>query len=137
MAGSVKVKLIRSMIGRPEKHRKVLRGMGLTRLNKTVEFKDTPEIRGMINKVSHLVSTEEKVDEAMNYRRLQNLANPINGWAAVLAPAGARPQAEAPKGITVDPVAVSDPVMKAGRCQFNGDFPSADLPIFSEKKSPS
>ncbi|MDH3797387.1 MAG: uL30 family ribosomal protein, partial [Desulfobacterales bacterium] len=31
MAGSVKVKLIRSMIGRPEKHRKVLRGMGLTR----------------------------------------------------------------------------------------------------------
>jgi large subunit ribosomal protein L30 len=64
MAGSVKVKLIRSMIGRPEKHRKVLRGMGLTRLNKMVEFKDTPEIRGMINKVSHLVSTEEKVDEA-------------------------------------------------------------------------
>jgi len=64
MAGSVKVKLIRSMIGRPEKHRKVLRGMGLTRLNKTVELKDTPEIRGMINKVSHLVCTEEKVDEA-------------------------------------------------------------------------
>jgi large subunit ribosomal protein L30 len=64
MAGRVKVKLIRSMIGRPEKHRKVLRGMGLTRLNKTVEFKDTPEIRGMINKVFHLVSTEEKVDEA-------------------------------------------------------------------------
>ena len=64
MAGSVSVKLIRSMIGRPEKHRKILRGMGLTRLNKTVEFKDTPEIRGMINKVSHLVSTEEKVDEA-------------------------------------------------------------------------
>jgi large subunit ribosomal protein L30 len=64
MAGSVKVKLIRSMIGRPEKHRKILRGMGLTRLNKTVELKDTPEIRGMINKVTHLVSTEEKVDEA-------------------------------------------------------------------------
>jgi large subunit ribosomal protein L30 len=64
MAGSVKVKLIRSMIGRPEKHRKVLRGMGLTRLNKTVELKDTPEIRGMISKVTHLVSTEEKVDEA-------------------------------------------------------------------------
>ena len=64
MAGNVKITLVRSMIGRPEKHRKVLRGMGLTRLNKTVEFKDTPEIRGMINKVSHLVSTEEKVDEA-------------------------------------------------------------------------
>ena len=64
MAGSVKVKLVRSMIGRPERHRRVLRGMGLTRLNKTVELKDTPEIRGMINKVSHLVVTEEKIDEA-------------------------------------------------------------------------
>ena len=64
MAGNVKVTLVRSMIGRPEKHRRVLRGMGLTRLNKTVELKDTPEIRGMINKVSHLVRTEEKVDEA-------------------------------------------------------------------------
>ena len=64
MAGNVKVTLVRSMIGRPEQHRRVLRGMGLTRLNETVELKDTPEIRGMINKVSHLVSTEEKVDEA-------------------------------------------------------------------------
>jgi large subunit ribosomal protein L30 len=64
MAGNVKVTLVRSLIGRPERHRRVLRGMGLTRLNKTVELKDTPEIRGMINKVSHLVSTEEKVDEA-------------------------------------------------------------------------
>ena len=64
MAGSVKVTLVRSMIGRPERHRRVLRGMGLTRLNKTVELKDTPEIRGMINKVSHLVRTEENVDEA-------------------------------------------------------------------------
>lgn len=59
MADTIKVKLIRSMIGRPAKQRKVLRGMGLTRLNKTVELKDTPELRGMINKVSHLVSTEE------------------------------------------------------------------------------
>jgi large subunit ribosomal protein L30 len=64
MAGNVKVTLVRSMIGRPERHRRVLQGMGLTRLNKTVELKDTPEIRGMINKVSHLVSTKEKVDEA-------------------------------------------------------------------------
>ena len=64
MAGNVKVTLVRSMIGRPERHRRVLQGMGLTRLNRTVELKDTPEIRGMINKVSHLVSTEEKIDEA-------------------------------------------------------------------------
>ncbi len=64
MAGMVKVTLIKSMIGRPEKHRRVLRGMGLTKLNKTVALKDTPEIRGMINVVSHLVKTEENIDEA-------------------------------------------------------------------------
>ena len=60
MSGALKVTLVKSMIGRPEKHRKVLRGMGLTRLNRTVELKDTPMIRGMIDKVSHLVSAEEK-----------------------------------------------------------------------------
>ena len=59
MAGLLKVTLVKSMIGRPEKHRKVLRGMGLTKLNKTVELQDTPSIRGMINVVSHLVKTEE------------------------------------------------------------------------------
>lgn len=47
------------MIGRPEKHRKVLRGMGLTKLNRTVELEDTPSIRGMIHAVSHLVKVEE------------------------------------------------------------------------------
>ena len=51
------------MIGRPEKHRKVLRGMGLTKLNKTVLLEDTPAIRGMVNAVSHLVNAEEKIDE--------------------------------------------------------------------------
>ena len=60
MAEMLKVTLVRSMIGRPEKHRQVLRGMGLTRINKTVELEDTPAIRGMIHKVSHLVKAEEK-----------------------------------------------------------------------------
>ncbi|MBW1994411.1 MAG: 50S ribosomal protein L30, partial [Deltaproteobacteria bacterium] len=46
--------------GRPEKHRKILRAMRLTKLNRTVELEDTPCSRGMINKVSHLVKTEEK-----------------------------------------------------------------------------
>jgi large subunit ribosomal protein L30 len=59
MAGKISVTLVRSMIGRPEKHRKVLRGMGLTRINKTVQLEDTPSIRGMIYKVSHLVKAEE------------------------------------------------------------------------------
>ncbi len=63
MSGIVKVTLVKSMIARPEKHRKVLRGMGLTKLNRTVELNDTPSIRGMINKVSHLIKAEEKIDE--------------------------------------------------------------------------
>jgi large subunit ribosomal protein L30 len=52
------------MIGRPEKHRKVLRGMGLTKVNKTVELEDTPAIRGMVLAVSHMVKAEESADEA-------------------------------------------------------------------------
>ena len=64
MAAMLKITLVKSMIGRPEKHRKVLRGMGLTKLNRTVELQDTPATRGMINAVSHLVKAEEKTDEA-------------------------------------------------------------------------
>jgi large subunit ribosomal protein L30 len=55
----LKVTLIRSYIGRPEKQRKVLRGMGLLKMNRTVLLVDTPEIRGMVSKVCHLVSMEE------------------------------------------------------------------------------
>ena len=64
MSGNLKITLVKSMIGRPEKHRKVLRGMGLTKLNKTVELKDMPPIRGMIKHISHLVKVEENTDEA-------------------------------------------------------------------------
>ncbi len=60
MSKTLKVTLVKSMIGRPEKHRKVLMGMGLTKRNKTVELQDTPSIRGMVQKVAHLVSAEEK-----------------------------------------------------------------------------
>ncbi len=59
MEKQLKITLIRSSIGRPEKQRAVLRGMGLTKLNKTVCLKDTVEIRGMVRKVSHLISVEE------------------------------------------------------------------------------
>jgi len=55
----LKITLVKSYIGRPEKHRKILRGMGLQKLNRTVLLKDTPEIRGMVNKVSHLLSVVE------------------------------------------------------------------------------
>lgn len=60
MSKMLNVTLVKSMIGRPEKHRKVLRGLGLTKLNRTVELQDTPSIRGMVQKVSHLVVAEEK-----------------------------------------------------------------------------
>jgi len=59
MPGMIKITLVKSMNGRPEKHRKVLRGMGLTKMNKTVELEDTPSIRGMVNKVTHLVKVED------------------------------------------------------------------------------
>jgi large subunit ribosomal protein L30 len=55
----LKIKKIRSEIGRPEKQRKILKGMGLNKLNSTVTLVDTPQVRGMINKVTHLVSFEE------------------------------------------------------------------------------
>jgi large subunit ribosomal protein L30 len=59
MAKTIKVTLVRSMIGKPEAHRQVLRGMGLKHIRQTVELQDTPAIRGMVHKVSHMVSTEE------------------------------------------------------------------------------
>ena len=54
----ITVRLVRSMIGRPEKQRLVLRGMGLTKLQKVVQLSDTPQIRGMLDKVKHLVRVE-------------------------------------------------------------------------------
>ncbi len=58
MSENLKITLVKSPIGRPEKHRKVLAGLGLTKLNKTVVRKDSPEIRGMVDKVSFMVSVE-------------------------------------------------------------------------------
>jgi large subunit ribosomal protein L30 len=55
----LRITLIKSYIGRPETQRKVLAGMGLGKLNRSVVLADTPEIRGMVRKVCHLVSMEE------------------------------------------------------------------------------
>ncbi len=54
--GTIKVKMIGSLIGCPEKQRATVRGLGLRRMNQVVERADTPEIRGMVNKVPHLVT---------------------------------------------------------------------------------
>ena len=59
MAKPIQVKLVRSPIGRPEKHRKILQALGLTRLNKTVNLYGTPAIVGAIRKVTHLVEVSE------------------------------------------------------------------------------
>jgi large subunit ribosomal protein L30 len=55
MAETIKVTLVKSGIGKNNKIRQTLRGLGLTKLNKTVELKNTQAIRGMIQKVSFLV----------------------------------------------------------------------------------
>ncbi len=55
----LRVKMIKSSIGRLKKHKACLIGLGLRRINHTVEVLDTVENRGMINKVSYMVSVEE------------------------------------------------------------------------------
>ncbi|MEW5952242.1 MAG: 50S ribosomal protein L30 [Bacillota bacterium] len=57
--GKLKITLVRSLIGRPETQRVTVRTMGLTKLNSSVIQPDNPQVRGMINKVSHLVKVEE------------------------------------------------------------------------------
>jgi large subunit ribosomal protein L30 len=58
MALKLKVTLVRSGINRPELQKLTIKGLGLTRMNKSVLLNDTPAIRGMIRKVSHLVKVE-------------------------------------------------------------------------------
>ncbi len=52
----VKVTLVRSTIGTKQDHRDTVRGLGLRRVNSSKVLKDTPEVRGMINKVDYLVT---------------------------------------------------------------------------------
>jgi len=55
----LKITLVKSLIGRPEKQRVTVRTLGLGKVNSSVIHEDTPQIRGMINKVSHLLKVEE------------------------------------------------------------------------------
>ncbi len=57
-ASTIKVTLVKSVIGRIEAHKATVKGLGLRRMNHTVELQDTPAIRGMINAVSYLVKVE-------------------------------------------------------------------------------
>jgi len=58
MANTVKVTQVKSAIGRLPKHKATLRGLGLRRINHTVELEDTACVRGMINQVSYMVKVE-------------------------------------------------------------------------------
>lgn len=55
MNAKLQVTLVKSTIGKPKKHRDIVAGLGLKGLNKTVELSDTPEIRGMIAKINHML----------------------------------------------------------------------------------
>lgn len=58
MADKIKVTLLKSGISKDEKTRMTLRGLGLTRLHRTVILNNTPAIRGMIKKVAFMVKVE-------------------------------------------------------------------------------
>jgi len=55
----LKITLVRSLIGRPETQRKIVRAMGLTKVNSFVIREDCPQVRGVINKIPHLLQVEE------------------------------------------------------------------------------
>ncbi len=59
MAKQLKIKLVRSMIGRPKDHRKTLVALGFRRMNQVVTQPDNPQTRGMVDKVAHLVQVIE------------------------------------------------------------------------------
>ena len=52
----LEITLIRSPLGRPPKHRIIVKTLGLTKMNKTVRLKETPAVAGMVNQVQHLLS---------------------------------------------------------------------------------
>lgn len=58
-AGRVRVTQVRSPIGRQKDQRATLIGLGLNKLNRTRDLEDTPSVRGMIDKVRHLIRVEE------------------------------------------------------------------------------
>ncbi|MDA9953568.1 50S ribosomal protein L30 [Planktomarina sp.] len=60
MTKTIVVKQIGSPIRRPAKQRQTLIGLGLNKMNRTRELEDTPSVRGMVNKISHMVQIIEE-----------------------------------------------------------------------------
>lgn len=69
MTTHIEVTQLRSGIGRPAAQRKVLKGLGLRRIRHTVQLRDTPAVRGMVEKVQHLVEVRVKEGEAPLFGR--------------------------------------------------------------------
>ncbi|MCD5326023.1 MULTISPECIES: 50S ribosomal protein L30 [Pontibacillus] len=59
MSKKLEITLTRSVIGRPEPQRSTVKALGLKKIRQTVVHEDTPAVRGMANKVSHLVTVKE------------------------------------------------------------------------------
>ena len=59
MANTLKIKLVKSTIGAKPQHKKTIQALGLRKMHQTVEKQDNPQMRGMIQKVRHLVEVEE------------------------------------------------------------------------------
>ena len=75
MEGKIKIKLVHSPICTPEKHKKIVRGLGLRKINQVVERPDTPGFRGMVKKIPHLVGTGGEI-VVMNLSNLKPPAGP-------------------------------------------------------------
>jgi len=58
-AGTIRIRYVRSAIGRSKRQKLVVQGLGLRKLNQVVERPDTPQIRGMVAKIPHLVQIVE------------------------------------------------------------------------------
>ena len=55
----IKIKLVKSLIGRPETHRRTIQALGLRKIGQVVEKNDTPQLRGMIHQVDYMVDVVE------------------------------------------------------------------------------
>ncbi|HWE22399.1 MAG TPA: 50S ribosomal protein L30 [Myxococcales bacterium] len=66
---ALRVKLVRGLSGHPEDHRATVRGLGLTKVGRERVLEDTPAIRGMVEKVSYLVSVQETQDAFESFGR--------------------------------------------------------------------
>ena len=65
MANKLEITLTQSVIGRPEDQRETVEALGLRKVNQTVEQQDNRAIRGMINKVAHLVTVKEHIIDSI------------------------------------------------------------------------